>query len=140
MVEQFEPESAAKITGMLLEMDQTKVLHFLESLAALESKVAEAMEILRIVKEQQQQYRGGSESASDSKPSLSTDSRPSLSSSFISPKLKSLACEQRWVCICEWLKTLFKLKFYKPKAQVTSACEQSTIDWREVGHVADLQI
>lgn len=95
MVEQLEPESAAKITGMLLEMDQTKVLHLLESLAALESKVAEAKEILRTVKEQQQQYRGGSESASVSKPSLSTDSKPSLSSSFISPKLKSLACVNR---------------------------------------------
>ncbi|KAG2306238.1 hypothetical protein Bca52824_025986 [Brassica carinata] len=92
MVEQLEPESAAKITGMLLEMDQTKVLHLLESFAALESKVAEAVEILRTVKEQQQQYRGGSESASDSKSSLiSTDSKPSLSSSFISPKPKSLA-------------------------------------------------
>ncbi|KAL0899669.1 hypothetical protein Bca101_083630 [Brassica carinata] len=82
MVEQLEPESAAKITGMLLEMDQTKVLHLLESFAALESKVAEAVEILRTVKEQQQQYRGGSESASDSKSSLiSTDSKPSPSSS-----------------------------------------------------------
>lgn len=91
MVEQLELESAAKITGMLLEMDQTKILHLLESLAALESKVAEAMEILRTVKEQQQQYRGGSESASDSIPSLSTDSKLSLSSSFIKPKLKSLA-------------------------------------------------
>ncbi|KAF8054824.1 hypothetical protein N665_1312s0016 [Sinapis alba] len=85
MVEQLMPESAAKITGMLLEMDQTKVLHLLESFVALESKVAEAMKILRTVKEQQQQqqYRGGSDSASDSK--------SSLSSSFISPKLKSLA-------------------------------------------------
>lgn len=78
MVEQLEPESAAKITGMLLEMDQTKVLHLLESFVALESKVAEATEILRTVKEQQQQqHRGGSESASGSKSSLSTDSKPS---------------------------------------------------------------
>ncbi|ESQ47963.1 hypothetical protein EUTSA_v10021854mg [Eutrema salsugineum] len=46
MVEQLEPDSAAKITGMLLEMGQTKVLHLLES------KVTEAMEILRSVKEQ----------------------------------------------------------------------------------------
>ncbi|KAJ0264465.1 RNA recognition motif domain-containing protein [Hirschfeldia incana] len=96
MVEQLEPESAAKITGMLLEMDQTKALHLLESFAALESKVTEAMEILRTVKDQQQQqYRGGSESASDSKSSISTDSKPSLSSSFISPKLRSLACVNR---------------------------------------------
>ncbi|CAH8372873.1 unnamed protein product, partial [Eruca vesicaria subsp. sativa] len=40
MVEQLEPEAAAKITGMLLEMDQTKVLDLLESFVALESKVA----------------------------------------------------------------------------------------------------
>ncbi|CAN7000432.1 hypothetical protein IGI04_020083 [Brassica rapa subsp. trilocularis] len=92
MVEQLEPESAAKITGMLLEMDQTKVLHLLESFVALESKVAEATAILRTVKEQQQQqHRGGSESASGSKSSLSPDSKPSLSTSFISPKPKSLA-------------------------------------------------
>lgn len=54
LVEQLEPESAAKVTGMLLEMDQTEVLHLLESPEALKAKVAEAMEVLRNVSQQQQ--------------------------------------------------------------------------------------
>ncbi|KAL4271580.1 hypothetical protein GQ457_13G007270 [Hibiscus cannabinus] len=54
LVEQLEPEAAAKVTGMLLEMDQTEVLHLLESPEALKAKVAEAMEVLRTVAQQQQ--------------------------------------------------------------------------------------
>lgn len=54
LVEQLEPESAAKVTGMLLEMDQTEVLHLLESPEALKAKVAEAMEVLKSVAQQQQ--------------------------------------------------------------------------------------
>jgi polyadenylate-binding protein len=53
LVEQLEPETAAKVTGMLLEMDQTEVLHLLESPDALKAKVAEAMEVLRNVSQQQ---------------------------------------------------------------------------------------
>ncbi|KAL8540383.1 hypothetical protein ACS0TY_001839 [Phlomoides rotata] len=53
LVEQLEPETAAKVTGMLLEMDQTEVLHLLESPEALKSKVSEAMEVLRSVSQQQ---------------------------------------------------------------------------------------
>uniref|UniRef100_A0A5B6ZGK9 Polyadenylate-binding protein n=1 Tax=Davidia involucrata TaxID=16924 RepID=A0A5B6ZGK9_DAVIN len=49
LVEQMEPENAAKVTGMLLEMDQTEVLHLLESPVALKAKVADAMEVLRNV-------------------------------------------------------------------------------------------
>ncbi|EOA16226.1 hypothetical protein CARUB_v10004368mg [Capsella rubella] len=49
LVEQIEAESAAKVTGMLLEMDQTEVLHLLESPEALKAKVAEAMDVLRSV-------------------------------------------------------------------------------------------
>ncbi|KAK6916421.1 Polyadenylate-binding protein/Hyperplastic disc protein [Dillenia turbinata] len=55
LVEQLEPDMAAKVTGMLLEMDQTEVLHLLESPDALKAKVAEAMEVLRTVAQQQQQ-------------------------------------------------------------------------------------
>ncbi|KAJ1700275.1 hypothetical protein LUZ63_000054 [Rhynchospora breviuscula] len=55
LVEQLEHDHAAKVTGMLLEMDQTEVLHLLESPDALKSKVAEAMEVLRSVAAQQQQ-------------------------------------------------------------------------------------
>ncbi|GAB4852975.1 hypothetical protein Ancab_017164 [Ancistrocladus abbreviatus] len=53
LVEQLEPEMAAKVTGMLLEMDHTEVLHLLESPDALRAKVAEAMEVLRNVAQQQ---------------------------------------------------------------------------------------
>ncbi|KAD6795295.1 hypothetical protein E3N88_06191 [Mikania micrantha] len=53
LVEQLEAESAAKVTGMLLEMDQTEVLHLLESPEALKAKVAEAMEVLKSVSQQQ---------------------------------------------------------------------------------------
>ncbi|PWA60337.1 RNA recognition motif domain, eukaryote [Artemisia annua] len=54
LVEQLEAEAAAKVTGMLLEMDQTEVLHLLESPEALKLKVAEAMDVLRNVSQQQQ--------------------------------------------------------------------------------------
>ena len=53
LVEQLEHDAAAKVTGMLLEMDQTEVLHLLESPEALKAKVAEAMEVLRSVAQQQ---------------------------------------------------------------------------------------
>lgn len=49
LVDQLEHDYAAKVTGMLLEMDQTEVLHLLESPDALKAKVAEAMEVLRNV-------------------------------------------------------------------------------------------
>lgn len=54
LVDQLEHDMAAKVTGMLLEMDQTEVLHLLESPEALKAKVAEAMEVLRNVAQQQQ--------------------------------------------------------------------------------------
>lgn len=54
LVDQLEHENAAKVTGMLLEMDQTEVLHLLESPEALKAKVAEAMEVLRNVTQQTQ--------------------------------------------------------------------------------------
>ncbi|CAH9078127.1 unnamed protein product [Cuscuta europaea] len=52
LVDQLEHEQAAKVTGMLLEMDQTEVLHLLESPEALKAKVAEAMDVLRNVQQQ----------------------------------------------------------------------------------------
>lgn len=53
LVDQLEHEMAAKVTGMLLEMDKTEVLHLLESPDALKAKVSEAMEVLRNVAQQQ---------------------------------------------------------------------------------------
>ncbi|KMZ72947.1 hypothetical protein ZOSMA_157G00270 [Zostera marina] len=55
LVDQIEHDMVAKVTGMLLEMDQTEVLHLLESPEALKAKVGEAMEVLRNVVQQQQQ-------------------------------------------------------------------------------------
>ncbi|KAJ4890734.1 Polyadenylate-binding protein 4 [Raphanus sativus] len=49
LVDQIEHENAAKVTGMLLEMDQTEVLHLLESPEALNAKVSEALDVLRNV-------------------------------------------------------------------------------------------
>ncbi|KAJ9166263.1 hypothetical protein P3X46_021040 [Hevea brasiliensis] len=54
LVDLMEHDSAAKVTGMLLEMDQTEVLHLLESPEELKAKVAEAMEVLSSVAGQQQ--------------------------------------------------------------------------------------
>ncbi|XP_047324926.1 polyadenylate-binding protein 2-like [Impatiens glandulifera] len=65
VVENLEPENAAKVTGMLLEMDQPEVLHLLESPEALKAKVAEAMEVLRNVQQQ------GTNSPADQLASLS---------------------------------------------------------------------
>ncbi|KAI3762967.1 hypothetical protein L1987_53412 [Smallanthus sonchifolius] len=47
LVEQLEHEHACKVMGMLLEMDQTEVLHLLETPHALKAKVAEAVEVLK---------------------------------------------------------------------------------------------
>ncbi|XP_024394224.1 polyadenylate-binding protein 2 [Physcomitrium patens] len=48
LVDQLEHDFAGKVTGMLLEMDQTEVLHLIESPEALKAKVAEAMDVLRM--------------------------------------------------------------------------------------------
>jgi polyadenylate-binding protein len=48
LVDALEHDFAGKVTGMLLEMDQTEVLHLIESPEALKAKVAEAMEVLRM--------------------------------------------------------------------------------------------
>jgi polyadenylate-binding protein len=73
LVEQLEGEAAAKVTGMLLEMDQTEVLHLLESPEALKAKVAEAMDVLRNVNQQQGQGQGPSPADQLAALSLSDD-------------------------------------------------------------------
>ncbi|KAL2613618.1 hypothetical protein R1flu_025310 [Riccia fluitans] len=52
LVDTLEHDHAGKVTGMLLEMDQTEVLHLIESPEALKAKVAEAMEVLRMAQQQ----------------------------------------------------------------------------------------
>ncbi|XP_058081704.1 polyadenylate-binding protein 8-like isoform X2 [Magnolia sinica] len=71
LVDQLEHDMAAKVTGMLLEMDQTEVLHLLESPDALKAKVAEAMEVLRNVAQQQQQQQQQASAPTDQLSALS---------------------------------------------------------------------
>jgi polyadenylate-binding protein len=47
LVSRLQPELAGKITGMLLEMDNTELLNLLESPESLSAKVDEAMAVLR---------------------------------------------------------------------------------------------
>ncbi|KAK4511524.1 3-isopropylmalate dehydratase [Mucor velutinosus] len=47
LITEQEPEYAGKITGMLLEMDNTELLHLVEDKEALHQKVQQAMDVLK---------------------------------------------------------------------------------------------
>ena len=47
LIQLTHSELAGKITGMLLEIDNTELLHMLESREALNAKVEEAVSVLR---------------------------------------------------------------------------------------------
>lgn len=47
LISQMFPDLAGKITGMLLEIDNSELLHMLESQESLEAKVKEAVAVLQ---------------------------------------------------------------------------------------------
>jgi len=47
LVQLQQPSLAGKITGMLLEMDDSELLHLLESSEALSEKIKEAIQVLQ---------------------------------------------------------------------------------------------
>merc|ERR1712127_161933 len=49
-IQRFQPEYAGKITGMMLEMDNSELLILLESEVQLKNKVDEAMRVLEVTK------------------------------------------------------------------------------------------
>ena len=47
LVQEFQPTLAGKITGMLLEIDNTELLHMLDQRELLVGKIEEAVQVLQ---------------------------------------------------------------------------------------------
>jgi hypothetical protein len=54
LIQSMQPDLAGKITGMLLEIDNTELLHMLESRESLKAKVEEAIAVLQAHQAKQQ--------------------------------------------------------------------------------------
>jgi len=57
LIEASHPDLASKITGMLLEIDNSELLHMLESRESLKAKVEEAVAVLQAHQHKVQQSR-----------------------------------------------------------------------------------
>ncbi|KAM0923173.1 hypothetical protein ACQ4PT_005729 [Festuca glaucescens] len=93
LVEQVEPEFAAKVTGMLLELEKTEALHLIESTSDLRIKVLQAIESLRQRKVEEFGDAAGLTSAPSSSNAShdTTDLDCALSSSSVSDDAAELA-------------------------------------------------
>ncbi|XP_051152331.1 polyadenylate-binding protein 7 [Andrographis paniculata] len=66
LVAHHQPDLASKITGMILEMDNSEILVLLDSRESLAAKVEEAVQVLRLSKSKASQESGSSSSSSSS--------------------------------------------------------------------------
>ena len=63
LINKIEPVAAAKVTGMLLEMDQSEVLHLIDSPESLQAKVQEAIKVLKEAGQDPHAEEGGEAAA-----------------------------------------------------------------------------
>lgn len=71
LIQEREPREAGKITGMFLELDNTELLFLLEDQNALESKIKEAIAVLRAHAAKIRKALGAATSSGSSSPTRS---------------------------------------------------------------------